>query len=119
MHRRRRRAPDTQLARAGERTQLLIGDAPLAEVRFKATVMDGPVTGTVSIETVDGTRTADLTDDNRLDTHGLISLSVVPQRNTAITFVPAQGRPFGAGVVLGGALIIGAIAWTAWGLTGL
>ena len=39
--RRRRRAPLTQLARAGERTQLLIGDAPLAQVRFTATVLGG------------------------------------------------------------------------------
>ena len=36
--RRRRRAPTTQLARAGERTRILVSDSPLAQARFKATI---------------------------------------------------------------------------------
>ena len=112
--RRRRRAPTTQLARAGERTRILISDSPLAEVRFRASTLNGTPEGRIDIETVDGTRTAALTQDNLLDTTGLISLSVVPQSDTAITFVPTD-RPANAPMAIAaGIVMLGAIAWTAY-----
>ncbi|MEM7743003.1 MAG: hypothetical protein AAF409_04760 [Pseudomonadota bacterium] len=118
MRHRRHRAPETQLARAGERTQLLIGNAPIQEIRFKATVLDGDVAGRLSVETVNGTRTEALAEDNRLDAHGLISLSVVPENNTAITFVKPDNRPFSPMVAVGAVLILGAVGWTAWDIVG-
>ena len=116
--RRRRRAPTTQLARAGERTRILVSDSPLPEARFKASTLDGTPKGRIEIETVDGTRTAELNPDNRLDTSGLISLSVVPQADTAITFVPVD-RPANLPMAIGaGLLMLGAIAWTAYDFLG-
>ena len=116
--RRRRRAPTTQLARAGERTQILIGDAPLAQARFTAQVFDGTPRGRIDLETVHGPRTAELTDDNLLDTDGLISLSVVPEQDTAISFRPIE-RPSNPLIfVTGAALVLGAAAWTAYEFLG-
>ena len=116
---RRRRAPTTQLARAGERTRILISDSPLAEVRFRANCLTTDPAGTVHVETVDGTRTETLGSDNTIDTTGLISMSVVPRADTTITFVPTDSpsNPF---LVAGGAMLItGAVLWTAWDLMGL
>ena len=117
--RRRQRAPTTQLARAGERTRILISDSPIAEVKFKATCLTGDPTGTVHLETVDGGRTEPLAADNRLNTDGLISMSVVPEADTAITFQPPD-RPSNPVVVALGALFLtGALLWTGWDLLGL
>lgn len=118
MTRRRQRAPTTQLARAGERTRILISDSPLPEVRFRATTLNGTPEGRIEIETVEGTRTAPLTPDNVLDTSGLISLSVVPASDTAISFAPVQ-RPANLPLALmGGAALLVAVGWTAWDFLG-
>ena len=118
MRRRRLSGPGTQLARAGERTKLLIGDGLVPKVRFKATTLQGTPRGRVDIETVHGTRTAELGVENLLDTDGLISLSVVPEADTAISFVPVD-RPANLPLALAaGAAILGAIAWTAYDTLG-
>jgi hypothetical protein len=112
MRRRRFSAPGTQLARAGERTKLLIGDTLVPQVRFKATTLQGAPQGSVSIETVHGTRTEDLHAENLLETDGLISLSVVPKTDTAITFVPVQ-RPSNPLFFILGTLVVGiGLFWT-------
>ncbi|MEM1300204.1 MAG: hypothetical protein AAGH68_13105 [Pseudomonadota bacterium] len=116
---RRRRAPTTQLARAGERTRLLVSDGEIAEVKFKATCLSGTPAGTVHLETVDGMRSAPLGPDNRLDTAGLISMSVVPEADTAITFQPPDRPSNPLAVLLGAVFLFGALAWTGWGLLGL
>lgn len=116
---RRRRAPTTQLARAGERTRLLVSDGEIAEVKFKATCLAGEAAGTVHLETVDGMRTAPLGRDNRLDTAGLISMSVVPEADTAITFQPPDRPSNPLVVALGAMLLFGALLWTGWDLMGL
>ena len=117
--RRRRRAPTTQLARAGERTRILVSDSPLAQARFKATTLDGQPAGRIEIETTGGTRTAELGPDNRLDTTGLISLSVVPHSDTAISFVPVERPTNPAFFALAAVLLLGGLAWTAYDFLGL
>ncbi len=114
MRRRRLLQPGTQLARAGERTKLLIGDGHVPKVRFRATTLAGQPQGEVSVETVDGTRIADLGQENLLDTEGLISLSVVPEADTAITFVPVERPSNPLFFVVGSIVTAAAIGWTAW-----
>lgn len=115
---RRRRAPTTQLARAGERTRILISDSPLPQVRFQATTLGGTPAGRIEIETLNGSRTAELEAENLLDTTGLISLSVVPRTDTAITFKTVD-RPTNLPLAIaGGVLLIGAVAWTAFDFLG-
>lgn len=118
MRRRRHRTPGTQLARAGERTRLLIGDSPLSEVRFKASTLTGTPSGRLDIETVNGTRSEGLTTENELDITGLISLSVVPEADTAITFLPPKRPANPVLAITGGAMLLGAVAWTALDLMG-
>jgi len=115
---RRRRTPHVQLARAGERLRLLIGDSPVRTVRFRATVLDGAPAGRIDIETVGGARTEPLAEDNRLEVDGLISLSVVPERDTAVSFVPIETRRFNPAAALGGLMILVAIGWTLWNAAG-
>ena len=74
--------------------------------------------GRIDIETLDGTRAAELQAENLLDTTGLISLSVVPDSDTAITFKTID-RPSNLPLaIVGGVLLLGAIAWTAYDLVG-
>ena len=116
---RRRRAPTTQLARAGERTKILISDSPLPEVRFRANCLTDTPAGTVHVETLDGTRIAPLGPDNTIDTTGLISMSVVPKADTTITFVPTDRPSNPLFVAIGAMMLVGALAWTFLNMVGL
>ena len=110
---RKRRAPPTQLARAGERTIILVGDEAVPEVRFRATTLAGDPAGRVEIDTGDPLpRTAELAPEVRLDATGLRSLAVIPEADTAITFLPVERPSSPAYLVLGGVLVAGAVGWT-------
>ena len=117
MARRRRTLfpPTTQLARAGERTRILIADKPVPEVRFRASTLVGEAAGRLEIETKTGPRVLPLSAEHRLDGTDLKELAVVPEADTAITFIGPQ-RTGGVGAFLiGSVLVLGAIAWTAYG----
>ena len=113
--RRLRRAPTTQLARAGERTLILRADKPVPEVRFRATTLDGTPAGRIEIDTgQDLPLTQALGEENLVPGKGLVSLSIVPQADTAITFLPAE-RPSNLPMMIGGLIVVfGAIGWTAY-----
>lgn len=116
---RRRRAPTTQLARAGERTIILVGDEPVPEIRFRATTLTGEPRGRIEIETGEALpRTAALVSEVRLDAAGLVRLSVIPEADTAITFLPVERPTSPAYMVLGGVLLLGAVGWTIWDYIG-
>ena len=116
---RKRRAPTTQLARAGERTIILLGDEPVPEIRFRATTLSGAPHGRVEIDTGEPLpRTAELAAEVRLDATDLQSLAVIPEADTAITFLPVDRPSSPAYLVLGGVLLAGAVGWTAWDFLG-
>ena len=117
--RRRRRTLTTQLARAGERTRLVIADEPIPELKFRASTLADTLEGTVEVEADAGRRTQPLGPENTIDAHGLRELSIVPAQDTAITFQPPK-RPISSPLVLLGILMMFvALAWTAWDLLGL
>ena len=111
--RRIRRAPGTQLARAGERTTILRVDKPVPQVRFRATTLKGSPEGRIEIDTGQTLpRSERLAPENHVPGDGLVSLSIVPEHDTAITFLPTE-RPGNTPALLGGmALMVGAIGWT-------
>ncbi|MEM7582873.1 MAG: hypothetical protein AAF560_05790 [Acidobacteriota bacterium] len=113
--RRRRRAPTTQLARAGERTILLVGDEPVPEIWFRASTLSGTPRGRIEIDTGETLpRTAELGEDNRLDATGLKSLAVIPEADTAISFRRIE-KPGSTWVFVAGSLFVAAaVGWTAW-----
>jgi len=53
-----------------------------------------------------------------LEVDGLISLSVVPERDTAVSFVPIGTLRFNPAAALGGLMILVAIGWTLWNAAG-
>ncbi len=117
---RKRRAPTTQLARGGERTIILVGDDPVPEIRFRATVLDGEPAGRIEIDTGDALpRTAALASEVRMDASGLKTLSVIPEADTAISFLPVDRPTSPVYFILGSLMLIGAVGWTAWDLLGL
>ena len=118
MARRRVRPPGTQLLRAGERTHILNADKPVPEVRFRATVLDGVPRGRITVDRVDGPETQELVDEVWIDGTGLVAVSVVPETDTAITFLPVERPSSPAFFLLGGVLFLGAIGWTFWELVG-
>ena len=118
MRHRRVRPPGTQLARAGERTLIIKADIPVPEVRFRASVMEGAPTGRILVDRADGPETLDLQQETRIDGDGLIAITVVPDRDTAITFQPAQ-RPGNAPLAIAGfILLVGGMLWTSWEFLG-
>ena len=113
--RRLRRAPTTQLARAGERTLVPRADKPVPEVRFRATTLAGPARGRIEIDTGENLpRTQPLAEENVVPGAGLVALSIVPEADTAITFLPAE-RPSNIPMMIGGLVVVfGALGWTAY-----
>ena len=117
--RRRRRAPTTQLARAGERTFILTADVPVDEIRFRATTLTGAPRGRIEIETGDPLpRTADLAEENRLDARGLRRLAIIPESDTAITFLPVERQGSNWVFLVGAIVVLVAIGWTALDFVG-
>lgn len=115
MARRRRRAPTTQLARAGERTIILVGDEPVPEIRFRATTLTGKPAGRIEIDTGDALpRTAELGPEVRLDATGLRQMAVIPEADTAITFLPVKRPSSPLYFILGVVVLGGAVIWTFW-----
>lgn len=111
--RRRRRAPGTQLARAGERTVILTVDEPVDEVRFRAATLTGTPSGRIEIDTgAELPRTAELAPENRIPGSGLVGLSIIPDSDTAITFLPAERPGNTPALVFGLILVAGAVSWT-------
>ncbi len=114
---RKRRAPTTQLARAGERTIILVGDDPVPQIRFRASTLAGKPRGRIEIDTGDPLpRTAELAPEVLLDATGLRSLAVIPEADTAISFLPVDRPSSPIYMALGFALFLGAVGWTAWDL---
>lgn len=113
---RRRRAPTTQLARAGERTRLVVADEPIPELRFRAATLADSVEGTIEALMDSGRQTQPLGAENLLDARGLKELSVVPMHDTAITFLPPKRTAFQPATLLGAGMVLVAIVWTAWDL---
>lgn len=112
---RRRRAPGTQFARAGERTTILLGDMPLDRIRFRAVTLVGEPTGRIEMELAEGKRLVEeLKGEQTLAAGDLKSLSVVPEHDTAITFLPVDRPSSPLYFLLGGALLLGAVLLTAW-----
>ena len=105
------RGPRMQLARAGERTEVLAGSGEADSLRFNATVLEGAVEGRIEIEDADGPRTAPLHPENLVEGTGLTKIAVCPTRDTAITLVRESG-PAPAALIGGGLLLAGAIGWT-------
>ncbi|MEM6661985.1 MAG: hypothetical protein AAF666_07385 [Pseudomonadota bacterium] len=117
--RRKRRAPTTQLARAGERTVILIGDEAVPEIWFRASTLSGTPRGRIEIDLgEDLPRTADLAEDNRLDATGLKTLAIIPEADTAITFRRIEKPGSDWMFLAGGVAMAVAIGWTAWDFLG-
>ena len=113
---RRRRAPMTQLARAGERTTILVGDGTQSDVVFRARTLAAQLAGTLEIETAQGRRNQPLADVNALDATDLTRLSVVPDSDTVITFVPPSRPSSPVWIAIGMVFLCAAVAWTGWDL---
>ena len=110
--RRRPRPPGTQLARAGERTLILTADKPVTEVRFRAsTLMDAPK-GRVEIDRSSGLDVQELGSEVRIDGNGLVTVSIVPEADTAITFLPIEQQGNLPMMILGIAVLAAATLWT-------
>lgn len=110
--RRRPRAPGTQLARAGERTLVLTADRPVPEVRFRASTLNDAPKGRVEVDRVSGKYIQDLGDEVRIDGNGLVTVSIVPEADTAITFLPADQPQNWPMMLLGMLVLAGATLWT-------
>ena len=114
------RRPSTQLARAGERTCIITADTPVPYVRFRASSLTGPVAGRIDVLRSGGTEVVPLRDENRIDGAGLREITIVPDRDTAITVRTITDAPTSLPLVIGGTvLVIGAVLLTAWDVMGL
>ncbi|MEM9062897.1 MAG: hypothetical protein AAGD13_20735 [Pseudomonadota bacterium] len=119
---RRLRRPTTQLARAGERTCILTVDREVPLVRFRATTLQGEPAGRVEVET--GSKDApvlnvrDLAGEVEIDGDALVQISIVPERDTAITFLPVNTPTSPVWFAVGTVLVLGASLWTAWDFFG-
>ena len=116
--RRRPRPPGTQLARAGERTVILTADKPVPEVRFRASTLNNQPAGRVEVDRGSGPETLELGPEVRIDGEGLVAVSVVPDADTAITFLPVE-RPGNLPMMIGGMILLtGATLWTLYDFVG-
>ena len=116
--RRRPRPPATQLARAGERTLILTADRPVPEVRFRAAALVDQPAGRVEIERGSGPEILDLASEVRIDGEELVSVSIVPEADTAITFLPVD-RPGNLPLMIFGFVLLAAASlWTLYDFMG-
>lgn len=110
--RRRVRPPQTQLARAGERTVIITADRPVPEIRFRASCLEGTPSGRVEVDRADGPETLALSQEVAIDGNGLVAISVVPDADTAISFLPIDRPDNPVLFVAGLAMLAGASLWT-------
>ncbi|MEM7056861.1 MAG: hypothetical protein AAF557_04685 [Pseudomonadota bacterium] len=116
--RRRPRPPGTQLARAGERTLILTADKPVPEVRFRASSLADDPKGRVEIDRGSGPEVQELGTEVRIDGTGLVAVSIVPEADTAITFLPAE-QPGNWPFMIGGMILLAAASlWTLYDFLG-
>lgn len=119
---RKLRPPPTQLLRAGERNRLLIADKAVPLVRFRASTLQGEPAGRIEVET--GTEAkpvlnvVPLAAENRIDGADLLRIAVIPQTDTAITFLPVEPQSSPIALIGGGVLVIGAFVWTLFEMIG-
>lgn len=115
--RRRVRPPATQLARGGERTLILRADKPVPEVRFRAAALSGDPSGRIEVDRGSGLpERQDLGIENAIDGNGLVAVTIIPDADTAITFLPVERGTNPALVLAGLVLVIGAGLWTLYDL---
>jgi len=117
--RRRRRAPGTQLARAGRRTCILTVDTPVPLVRFRASVLDGDPSGQVEADRGGPLpQISALREQVEISGADLIAVSVVPDHDTAITFLPVRRADSMPAMIGGLVLVAAAIGWTVYEFLG-
>ena len=116
--RRRPRPPATQLARAGERTVILTADRPVPEVRFRASALVDEPACRVEVERGTGPEVLNLSPEVRIDGAELLSVSVVPEADTAITFLPVDRPSNVPMMILGMILLTAASIWTLYDFMG-
>ena len=119
---RRKRRPGTHLLRAGQRTNTFESEEGVPEVRFRAQVLQGKPSGRIDIEAGDPGapihRVMDLQVDNAVAEDRVRKISIVPDVDTAITFVTEQDKPSTFYPILGAAFVIVATATTFWEFIG-
>ena len=119
---RRARRNRVQLLRAGERSHVLIADTEVPLVRFRAQCLQGEPAGTVEVKSGNAespnTRTFPLHVENIIDASGLVSVSIVPDQDTAITFTSEAQHTSIMMTLLGAIFVVGATLWTAWEFLG-
>lgn len=121
--RRRQRRAGTYLLRAGERTLVFQSETGAPFARFRAMTLKGEPCGRIDYETGDlaspSTHTEVLAAENVIETGPILKISIVPEHDTAITFVPKVDRKGSAlYLVLGFVFICVATFWTAWDFFG-
>lgn len=120
---RRKRRAGTHLLRAGERTQVFQSETGVPFARFRAMTLKGEPVGRIDFETGDPAEPRAHSDalcaENLIENGPILKISIVPEHDTAITFVQrddSKGSVFY--MVLGFAFICVATAWTAWDFMG-
>ncbi|MEM7422365.1 MAG: hypothetical protein AAF334_01510 [Pseudomonadota bacterium] len=89
----------------------------MPSVRFRAMVLHGQPAGRIEIERErNGHAVSEvlaLDTEHLIDGADLVSISLIPERDTAITFLPTIERRSVLVFALGMVLVIGATVWTA------
>ncbi|MEM7213074.1 MAG: hypothetical protein AAF479_14485 [Pseudomonadota bacterium] len=119
---RRKRRPGTHLLRAGQRTNTFESDEGVPEVRFRAQVLQGQPSGRIDVEAGEPDapvrRVLDLQVDNAIIEDRVRKISIVPDSDTAITFVTEQDKPSIFYPIIGAAFVLLATATTFWEFIG-
>lgn len=121
--RRRQRRAHTHLLRAGERTEVFKSEDGAPYARFRAMTLKGEPAGRIDYETGEAStpvaHTTSLAPENVIELGPILRISIVPEHDTAITFVP-KGDPKTSPIymILGFVLVCIATAWTAWDFIG-
>ena len=114
---RRKRRQSTHLLRAGQRTQVFKSETSASFVRFRAMTLKGDPDGRVDLETGDPSspkaEVRELAAENLFEDQDVLSISVVPVHDTAITFAGPEEKGSFFYLFIGFLFVIGATAWTA------
>ena len=121
--RRRLRRPATQLLRAGHRARIFASEEGVQSLRFRAATLKGNPAGRVEVETGPGGTAAQrvfkLHPDNTFEDTDIRAVSIVPEHDTAITFVPAETKGSLFYLIVGAVFVAGATLWTFWEAMGV